>query len=219
VSAPVPFDFERLVIGLGEQIRMRPPPFEQPSCNKKFLASVLPAFGEIRHRDGANLFQQPLPNIPIHGPAIVGVDQAVVPQLATLIHIGHARHGQLEHELRERGDRAEPSERCDEIMELREERTFPRRVERGADKASESRLIGSIWVAPARLLLALAHGLYHVGLYALTESLNARHVVRSEIRRPCPEQCLIEEVFDIAFRNDLAIELNSTRTVEPEPLR
>ena len=82
-------------------------------------------------------------------------------------------------------------------MELLEERTLPRRIEHGANKTPKGRLVSSIRVAPARLLLAL----------------------RSEIGWPGAEQCLIEEVLYIAVGDDLFIDLHPTRKVEPEPLR
>src|SRR6266851_2381117 len=52
-----PFDLERLVITLGEQVRMRPPPLEQPAGDKKLFTSVPPAFSQIGCRCGSDVVQ------------------------------------------------------------------------------------------------------------------------------------------------------------------
>ena len=56
----------------------------------------------------------------IHGPAIVGIDQAEIPELRSLVRVGDARRGDLEQRLGQRIDQAvvaDESLECGEIVE------------------------------------------------------------------------------------------------------
>src|SRR3546814_6880046 len=53
------------------------------------------------------LVEQPAPLVVVDGSAVVGVDQAVVPELGALVDVGHSRAGEQQRGLGQRGGAAE----------------------------------------------------------------------------------------------------------------
>ena len=56
----------------------------------------------LRRRPSCELREQSPPRVVVDRPAVVGIDQAQVPQLGALVDVGHAGRGQLEQRLRQR---------------------------------------------------------------------------------------------------------------------
>ena len=101
--------FQGLVVAVSEQFGMGSPQCEQFAGHEQFLARVLPVCGKIGTATIADGFKQSAPRVPIDRTAIVRVDQTEIPQLATLIDVGHPRDRQLQDELRQRGNRSNPA--------------------------------------------------------------------------------------------------------------
>ncbi len=107
VFAAAASHFQGLVVALGEQLRMGSSQYEQFARHGQFRASVLPALGKISNATVPDCFEHCAPRAPIDRTAIVRVDQAEIPQLATLVDVGHPRDRQLQDELRQGRNRAE----------------------------------------------------------------------------------------------------------------
>src|SRR5262249_24056567 len=102
-------------------------------------------------------------------------------------------------------------------MEVGEEQVGPGSIERIADKALQCRLIRAIRIAPARLLLPLANRFDHVRLKPLGEFSHSVAIIWSQARRPGTEECLVNEIFDVAVGYDLVVDLAPVRAIEAQP--
>ena len=116
------------------------------------------------------LAEQPGAQIVIDRPAVVGIDQAEIPELVALVDVGHARRGQLQQRLRQRVERAEVRDLAPGRLRKSARKRLLRRVlqDRGDERAHRL-VVGGVRVEPAGVDLGLADGLDHVGLDALDE--------------------------------------------------
>src|SRR5205085_8547546 len=88
-------DAEWLVIARRKQFGIIAPQSEQAGGDEQFLAPILPCTSQFTAAHIGNLVEQPLALREIERPAVVGIDQAEIPQLAALIDVRDPRHGQL----------------------------------------------------------------------------------------------------------------------------
>src|SRR5580692_2254700 len=96
VVAAAALAVERLVIALSEKRRVLAAQLQQAARDEK-LFSPVPPFGLQRLRRRVRYFrQQRLPLRPIGRAAVVGIDEAQIPEVASLIDIGDAGSGQLD---------------------------------------------------------------------------------------------------------------------------
>src|SRR5229473_1164034 len=167
----------------------------------------------------AKLLQQPAPHRPIHRPPVVGINHAEIPELAALIGVGDAGRGQLDQGLRQAVDRAGARQALDKAVHVLDEGVGARAVERTGDEAAEHRLVFGIGIAPARMLLGLAHRLGHGRLDALGEGGERRSVVGPQVERPSAGHRLVKEILVVAVGRRHAIHLAASQPVEPRPER
>ena len=103
---------ERLVAAAFEQGGVAPPERERERDHVLLDPAIAPLREQGRRRDRS--LEAGVAQIVVHRAAVVGIDQAQVPQLAALIDVRHAGHGQLEQRLGEavaRADRARSAPR------------------------------------------------------------------------------------------------------------
>ena len=62
--------------------------------------------------------QEAGPQRPVDGPAVVGVDEAQVPELASLVDVGHAGNGEAQQRLREPIQRPVPLDRVAQVAQV-----------------------------------------------------------------------------------------------------
>ena len=96
--------------------------------------------------------------------AVVGVDEAEVPQLGALVDVGHAGGGQLEQGGAERVDPAPVDQGAHEALEVGDE---ARVGEHGGDEGRQRRVVRLVRLQPAGLPLGLVGRLLHVRRGAL----------------------------------------------------
>src|ERR1700733_5622958 len=121
----------------------------------------------------------------VHGPAIVRIDQAQIPQFGALIKIGDARRDHLDERLRQAVDPARQYQRLNKSCKARDEL---RRVEHPADEAANFLLEAVIWFMPGCVDFRLAARLEHV----LPRSI--------PIDGPRADQRLVQQVFGMPIR-------------------
>src|SRR5262249_59163755 len=139
---------------------------------------------------------EPPRNTVVDRPAVVGIDQAELPELAAAIEIGDAGEGQLQRRLRQAVDGAAAGDAAlEEIGKSLREGVSRGDLQRTVDEAGDGLLVSEIGIAPARALLPFAHGLLHEALHALSQSLHRRGIGGVELERPGTDEALVEEVF------------------------
>ena len=137
----------------------------------------------------------------VHRPAVVGIDQAEVPQFRPLVGVGHARRGEPQQRLRQGVEQAPVA---DPPLERRGSRrgTAPAvcssrtRPTNCCDRARRSSAFG---VDPARVDLGLVQRLLHV-LPGCARRTPAYSSARVRLQRPGAEERLVEQVFLVARR-------------------
>ncbi len=129
-----------------------------------------------RHRKqrlpaAANIFLQPRQQLPMAGkinrPAIVGIDQAEVPNLLAVVDVGHAGRSQLQQRLPQRAVEAPIQHLFVKTLELRQEAVFGAIVEHGRHKLADGGVVFRIGIDPTRVNLRLVRGFLHVGPQAV----------------------------------------------------
>ena len=157
----------------------------------------------------AAVVQQVLAHPPVDGAAVVGVDQAEVPQLGALVDVRHAGGGELHQELGQRVGVAGGRHAVDEVPQPVEERARAGGIEERVDEAQRLLLVAGVLVEPARALLALAQRLGEVAAHAdvrlAAQRRERRLVAGLEPFRPDADQRLVERVLVLrveGFRPD-----------------
>ena len=132
------------------------------------------AFEFIQHRQAL---------LVIHGSAIVGIDEAQVPQFAALVGIWHAGRGEFHKRLREAVDPARLENVAHHGFKIADEIA---RLENPFDEAAQRIFELLVLLGPACLLLGLAYRLLHVA-----EKAFARNGPRAD-------ESLIEKILGVA---------------------
>ncbi len=140
------------------------------------------ALDDLGGGDAGKFGQEPGAEFVVDGPAIVGVDERVVPELGALVEIGNAGAGVLEQGLCKGIDAAGQADGFDEGFELGEEGLVG---EEAVDEVIDGVLVRLVVGDPGGLLLGLAHGLLHVGFGAVGRD------------GPGADEGLVEEVFGV----------------------
>ena len=98
--------YDGLVAAVSKQIRVATAILQQRGDDRELNPAIRPSLSQAAHRAAAipgqcvgDLRQRLLAQMIIDGPAVVGVDQVQIPQLAALIEFRHTGQGQLEHRL------------------------------------------------------------------------------------------------------------------------
>ena len=133
-----PFGFQFRIIALGEQVRPFPAQRQGAGDHRLLHRPALPVFQQLR-RCGA-LPQRRFARGKIHRPAVVRINQALVPELRALVEIRHAGRGQAQQRLRQAVERAgEPPAVPRNAMISPRHRT--RRIKRGGEEILRRGLI------------------------------------------------------------------------------
>ncbi len=123
----------------------------------------------------------------INRAAIVGIDQAEIPQLGSLVEIGHARSGQLEGGLHQRQVHSAPGDLGGERQEIFPKGSGPLTVQNRIDEIIACLQPGLIGLAPVGMRLRFRKRLVHIIFDPVTKSL----VHFRRFKRPRAEQNLI----------------------------
>ena len=136
----------------------------------------------------------------VDGAAVVRVDKAQIPQLATLIDVGNPRRRELQDSLRETVLDAKPRDPLHERKKAREE-AIALGTQRLPGEGAHGLLILGVRRRPARTPLCLAQRLLQRGLDPRLVGIVRRGVQAvQQIDRPGADQHLIEHVFVVAVR-------------------
>ena len=174
---------QRLVGGVDEEVRPPPPERQRPGDEKELGQALVEAFPGLLHRHRRGLLEQPHAQLEIDRAAVVGIDEAQIPELAALVEVGDAGSGQRQQLHRERVHPARHPERRHESVEVASELGVAEAI--GHEPAQGFVVVG-IGIDPGGVRLGLFAGLLHVGEGAV------------ERQRVGAHQRLIEEVLGVA---------------------
>ena len=180
---------------------MLPTKSQSPLYQKHFDSATRPRFHQFIGRHAGQPFQHLLTHFVIDWTPVIGIDQAVLPNLSSLVNVGYARRCQLEQCLCKRIDRPEPSNLFRRRKKKRQEL-----VSRGRFQNSRREIVHRgvplfVRLDPACVDLRFLQSLRHVSLYSF-DVLRRRHRLRLAIRlnRPGAEKGLVKQIFFIRIR-------------------
>ncbi len=130
------------------------------------LPTTLPHFRQVG--------QQLAPGLEVDGAAVVGIHQAEVPELITLIDVRGPGCREMHQGACQGIPESGSGDALDEAVEIGQEARALLGGEQCPHEVTERCLESGIGIDPAGVLLRLARGFLHVGLDALAETLRDR---------------------------------------------
>ena len=153
------------------------------------------------------LVEQTAAQRPVHRPAVVGVDEAQVPQLGALVEVGDAGRRDLDQRLRQRVEGAEVGDARLERGEVVEEGLRARGIEQRLREGDDGLVVADIGIDPRRVRLGLVDRLQEV------------FAEPGEVDRPRAHQRLVDQVLGIGARHRAAVHHRALAAVEALPAR
>ena len=135
----------------------------QRGCGDRQLghAGIGRGVGERSRVAGAQRLQVAGADVEVDRAPVVGVDQALLPQLAALVDVRHAGHGDRQELGRERVAPARSRDSCHQVLDYLGRR---RLVERGVDSSVYGGLVVLVRLGPGGPVAGLAHRLLGVAV-------------------------------------------------------